>query len=143
DIDHLEVVISEPQVRLFTAMFSNSALTQTARAVAEVGSNGNGCVVTLDRTNVDVFDNGNTQLNTTACDLYINSNACDALDQSGGNTSVHVDGNIYVVAQAGCNGVSGSNVTGNIIPHVLPINDPYANVPPPGSHDSTCSSTSA
>src|SRR5262249_52895804 len=51
--------------------------------------------------------------------------------------------NIYVVASAGCNGVSGSgSITGNLIPHVAPINDPYANVPQPGSHDPSCTNTS-
>src|SRR5215469_4062876 len=96
--DAVEVVISEPQVRLFTALFSNNALTQTARAVAQVGSNGNGCVVTLDKNAVvDLFDNGNTSLNLNSCDLYVNADACDAIDQSGGNTSITAQ-NIYVVA---------------------------------------------
>jgi putative Flp pilus-assembly TadE/G-like protein len=141
--DAVEVIISEPQVRLFTAIFSNSALTQTARAVAQVGSNGNGCVVTLDKNAVvDLFGNGNTSLNLTACDLYVNASACDAIDQSGNHTAITAE-NIYVVASPGCNGVNGNgDITGNLIPHVAPINDPYANVPQPGSHDPSCTNTS-
>jgi putative Flp pilus-assembly TadE/G-like protein len=141
--DGVEVIISEPQVRLFTALFSQNALTQTARAVAQVGSNGNGCVVTLDKNAVvDLFDNGNTNLTLSSCDLYVNASACDAIDQSGNHTGITAQ-NIYVVAAAGCNGVSGNgNITGNLIPHVLPINDPYANIAEPGSHDPSCTNTS-
>jgi hypothetical protein len=142
--DAVEVIISEPQVRLFTAMFSNNALTQTARAVAQVGSNGNGCVVTLDRHAVeDVFNNGNTQLTLTSCDLYVNSDACDAIKESGNNTSITAP-NIYVVATSGCNGVtsSGGSLHGNLVSHVAPINDPYANVAAPASHDPNCTNTS-
>src|SRR5215471_20316432 len=103
--DAVEVIISEPQVRLFTALFSNSALTQTARAVAQVQTNGNGCVVTLDKNSVvDVLQNGNTTLNLVACDLYVNSNAPDALDQIGNATidahSVYVVGGISDTARA-------------------------------------------
>jgi len=135
--DDIEVIISEPQVRLFTAMFSNSALTQTARAVAQIQTNGNGCVVTLDKNSVvDLLQNGNTTLNLVACDLYVNSNAPDALDQIGNATidahSVYVVGGISDTARAALNTTNGT-YTG-----VAPTADPYAGVAEPGSGSSSC-----
>ncbi|HEV2551364.1 MAG TPA: Tad domain-containing protein [Stellaceae bacterium] len=137
--DDVEVIISEPQARLFTAMFSNKAIAQTARSVAQIKTNGNGCVVTLDKgTVVDLFDNGNTQLNLVACDLYINSNAGDALDQVGNATidahAAYVVGGVSVTARASLTTTAGT-YTG-----VAPTTDPYANVVQPTP--SSCSSQS-
>ena len=130
NVDDIEVIISEPQTRLFTAMFSSSALTQTARAVAQIQTNGNGCVVTLDKNAVvDLFDNGNTLLNLVSCDLYVNSNAPDALDQVGNATinahAAYIVGGISDTARASLTTTVGS-YTG-----VTPTADPYANVAAP------------
>ena len=132
--DDVEVIITEPQTRLFTAMFSHSALSQTARSVAQIQTNGNGCVVTLDKNAVvDLFDNGNTQLDLVGCDLYVNSSASDALDQVGNATinarSAYVVGGITDTANASLTTTNG-RYTG-----VAPTADPYASVtqPTPGS----------
>src|SRR5690242_16211468 len=94
DPNAVEVIISQPEALFLssalnfggTAMFSTKP-TQTVRAVANPGTNGNGCVVTLDRSDVvDLSLNGNTSVNLTGCDLYINSDASNALNQVGNAT---------------------------------------------------------
>ncbi|HEV2551720.1 MAG TPA: Tad domain-containing protein [Stellaceae bacterium] len=128
--DDIEVIISEPQTRLFTAMFSNSAITQTARAVAQIQTNGNGCVVTLDKnTVVDLFNNGNVLINLVACDLYVNSNAPDALDQVG-NATIDAHG-VYVVGGISNSARSSLTTTLGAYTGVAPTADPYANVVAP------------
>jgi putative Flp pilus-assembly TadE/G-like protein len=138
--DDVEVIISAPQTRMFTAMFSKSALTQTARSVAQIQTNGNGCVVTLDKGQVvDLFQNGNTLLNLVSCDLYINSNVTDALDQVGNATidahAAYVVGGISDTARASLNTTNGT-FTG-----VAPTADPYANVAQPASGSSSCTNS--
>jgi hypothetical protein len=139
--DDVEVIINAPQTRLFTAMFSKSALTQTARSVAQIQTNGNGCVVTLDKgAVVDLFDNGNTQLNLVACDLYINSNANDALDQVGNADiqahAAYIVGGVSDTAHAKLSTAAGT-YTG-----VAPTADPYANVVAPASGNPSCTNGS-
>jgi hypothetical protein len=130
NVDDIEVIISEPQTRLFTAMFSNSAITQTARAVAQIQTNGNGCVVTLDKnTIVDVFNNGNVTLDLIACDLYVNSNANDALDQVG-NASINAHA-AYVVGGISNTANASLHTTLGTYTGVAPTADPYASVQQP------------
>ncbi|HEV2551363.1 MAG TPA: Tad domain-containing protein [Stellaceae bacterium] len=132
--DDVEVIVTEPQTRLFTAMFSNAAISQTARAVAQIQTNGNGCVVTLDKNKVeDLFQNGNTQLNLISCDLYVNSNAPDALDQVG-NASISAH-SVYVVGGITDTARTSLTTTAGTYTGIAPIADPYANVqqPTPGS----------
>ncbi len=137
DPNAVEVVITEPQTLFLTAaikiggqpLFAANP-TQRVRAVANPGTNGNGCVVTLDRAAVvDLFANGNTQLNLTGCDLYINSDAAAALDQVGTGSitarAAFVTGGITSSGQAALTTTAGS-YTGT-----APINDPYANLVPP------------
>jgi Flp pilus assembly protein TadG len=133
----VEVVITEPQTLFLTAAmkFGGTPLfaakpTQKVRAVAHPGTNGNGCVVTLDRGTIsDLFTNGNTVLNLTGCDLYVNSNAAAALDQVGNATinarAAFVTGGISSTANASLFTTAG-NFTGT-----APINDPYAGLAPP------------
>ncbi len=134
------MIVTKPQPLLFSALFLKTAPTQSARSVAQVGSNGNGCVVTLDRGSVvDLFQNGNTVLNLVHCDIYVNSNATDALDQVGNATmnahTAYVVGGITDTARASLNTTIGP-FTGT-----APINDPYANVQPP-SASGACSTDS-
>jgi Flp pilus assembly protein TadG len=142
DANAVEVVITEPQKLFLTAAltFGGTPLfaanpTQKVRAVANPGTNGNGCVVTLDRSDVvDLSLNGNTQLNLTACDLYINSDAPNALNQVG---------NATVTARAafitgGDSGNGNITTTAGTFFGTAPINDPYAAVAQPYSSGSTC-----
>jgi Putative Flp pilus-assembly TadE/G-like len=130
NVDDIEVIITEPQTRLFTAMFSNSAIAQTARAVAQIQTNGNGCVVTLDKNSVvDLFDNGNTSLNLVSCDLYVNSNAPDALDQTG-NAAINAHA-AYIVGGVTDTARTSLTTTVGTYTGVAPTADPYAGVQQP------------
>ena len=127
----VEVIISEPQPRLFSALFLATDPTQTVRAVAKPGTNGNGCVVALDRASnvIDLFDNGVTNVNLQACDLFVNSSASDAVDIVGqaaiNAESAFISGGITSSGSAALT-TSNGTYTG-----VAPINDPYINVPAP------------
>jgi Flp pilus assembly protein TadG len=133
----VEVVISEPQQTYVTAALSLNGSpvlgnnpTQSVRAVATPATNGNGCVVTLDRgAVVDLFGNGNTQLNVPNCDLYINSDASDALDQVG-NAVINAEA-AYVTGGSSGTGHTQLNTTKGTFTGTAPINDPYANLPAP------------
>jgi Flp pilus assembly protein TadG len=151
DNNAVEVIISEPQTLFLTAAlkFGRTPLfatnpTQKVRAVANPGTNGNGCVVTLDRSDViDLSLNGNTTVNLTGCDLYINSDAPNALNQVG-NAAVTANAAFIYGGDSGNGDITtqvGPNCTAApCAPYygTAPINDPYAGVPPPYNVGSSC-----
>jgi Flp pilus assembly protein TadG len=145
----VEVIISEPQQRFLSAALSldgNAMLannpTQSVRAVATPATNGNGCVVTLDKgAVVDLFDNGNTQLNIPTCDLYINSDASDALDQVG-QATINAE-SAFITGSLSDSGQAALNTTKGTFTGTAPINDPYANLAAPyTSPGSSCTNAS-
>jgi Flp pilus assembly protein TadG len=133
----VEVIIAEPQQRFLSAALSvngNAVLannpTQSVRAVATPATNGNGCVVTLDRgAVVDLFNNGNTLLNIPSCDLYVNSDASNALDQVG-NAVINAE-SAFITGNLSDSGHAALNTTNGTFTGTAPINDPYANLPAP------------
>jgi len=131
---YVEVIISQPQTPLLSAVFMSTGPTITARAVAKANMNvtDQGCVVTLNRTASRALQNtGSGALTFTACALYDNSNASDALYQGGSGS---------ITAQAGyvVGGSSGAiTTTDGITTGVNPTNDPYAWVPSPTGYSST------
>jgi len=139
---YVEVIISQPQTPLLSAVFMSTGPTITARAVAKANMNvtDTGCVVTLNRTASRALQNsGSGALTFTACALYDNSNASDALYQ-GGSGSITTQG-AYVVG-----GSSGAiTATDGIKTGVNPTNDPYAWVPSPSGYttNGTCGYGSA
>ena len=144
DPNAVEVIITQPEALFLssalkfggTAMFSTKP-TQTVRAVANPGTNGNGCVVTLDKSDVeDVSLNGNTTVNLTGCDLYVNSDATNALNETG-NATVNARA-AYITGQS--SGTSNTNLTTTVgtFTGTAPINDPYAGLPSPYNVGSTC-----
>ena len=126
-----EVILSAPQkLFLSSALTFNGARlfptqpTQRARAVATPARNGNGCVVTLNTNNViDLSGNGNTQLNIQSCDLYVNSQASDALNQVG-NATVNAEA-AYIAGGTSSSGNAQLNTTVGTFTGTAPINDPY------------------
>jgi len=73
----VEVVISHPQPTWFMRALHFNSVTVKARAVAGLGSTGNGCVYALDsdtsKTNNGFFVNGTTDSNFS-CGVFSNSN---------------------------------------------------------------------
>jgi Flp pilus assembly protein TadG len=133
----VEVVLSEPQQLFLSAalaingqpLFATNP-TQSVRAVATPAINGNGCVVTLDRAAaVDLFSNGNTQLNIQTCDLYVNSDATNALDEVG-QATINAEA-AYITGGLSSTGAAALNTTKGTFTGTAPINDPYAGIAPP------------
>ncbi|OKO82996.1 hypothetical protein AC628_02725 [Bradyrhizobium sp. NAS96.2] len=122
----VEVIISQPQARLLSALFGSGAVPVTARAVA-LGNVGTGCVLALDPTaNPAVTVKGNTQLNLINCNLYDDSNGSSALNVSG--TATISAAMVGVVG--GVSGTSSITATNGIRTGIRAIGDPYANVTP-------------
>ena len=129
----VEVIITQPQARLMSALFGSGAVPVTARAVA-LGNVGTGCVLALDPTaNPAVTVKGSTQLNLINCNLYDNSNGGSALNVSGSATISAA----MVGIVGGVSGASSITATNGIRTGIRAIADPYANVvmPTPGSCD--------
>ncbi|WP_426442474.1 TadE/TadG family type IV pilus assembly protein [Bradyrhizobium genosp. P] len=122
----VEVVITQPQPRLLSALFGSGSVPVTARAVA-LGNSGTGCVLALDPTaNPAVTVKGNTQLNLINCNLYDNSNAGSALNVTGTAT---ISANMVGVV-GGVSGASSITTTNGIRTGIRAMADPYANVTP-------------
>jgi Flp pilus assembly protein TadG len=142
----VEVILSEPQQLFLSAALSLNGQplfatnpTQSVRAVATPANNGNGCVVTLDRSAVvNLFTNGNTQLNIPTCDLYVNSNATNALDQVG-NATITAEA-AYITGGITSSGNAALTTSKGAFTGTAPINDPYAGLTVPyTSPGSSCS----
>jgi Flp pilus assembly protein TadG len=122
----VEVIITQPQPRLFSALFGSGAVPVTARAVA-LSNVGTGCVLALDpAANPAVTVKGNTQLNLINCNLYDNSNGSPALNVGGTAT---ISANMVGVV-GDVSGASSITATNGIRTGIRAIADPYANVTP-------------
>jgi hypothetical protein len=134
----VEVVIQQPQQRLFSAVVTQAPLSIAARAVALSGT-GTGCVLALNRTaSVDISAMGNPQVVLNGCSLYDNSSSPTALTVGGAAT-------ISALSVSVVGGVSGSEkitTTEGIVTGASPIPDPYADVPLP-SYTPGCSTVSS
>jgi Flp pilus assembly protein TadG len=123
----VEVIISQSQQRLLSALFGTDPVVISARAVA-LGNAGTGCVLALDPTaSPSVAVKGGAQLNLINCNLYDNSSGGPALTVTG-TASV----NANMVSTVGTvSGASSITATSGIRTGVRPTADPYASVSPP------------
>jgi len=122
----VEVIISQQQTRLLSALFGSGAVPVTARAVA-LANVGTGCVLALDPTaNPAATVKGSAQINLINCNLYDNSNGSSALSVNGAAT---ISANLVGVV-GGVSGTSSITATNGIRTGVRAIADPYANVTP-------------
>ncbi|MBV8533986.1 MAG: hypothetical protein JO128_00255 [Alphaproteobacteria bacterium] len=130
----VEVIVQQPQQRLFSAAFTSSALDIAARAVA-VPTNGAGnanggvaCVLGLDPSaSKTVYLSNNASLPNAGCGVVSDSSAADGLYLTNnsiidGSTASH--GGTVVSNNAQLNGTSNKTGTGAVA-------DPYANSNPP------------
>lgn len=123
----IEVIVSQSQKRLLSALFGSDPVPITARAVA-LPNSGTGCVLALNSTASPAVNvSGSNQLNLIKCNLYSNSTASPSLNVSG---SAAVSANQVGVA-GDISGASNITTTNGIRTHAQPILDPYANVSPP------------
>lgn len=133
NLQAIEVVVSQPQQRLLSALFGSAPVPIAARAVA-LPNSGTGCVLALNPTaSPAVHVSGGNQLNLIKCNLYSNSSASPSLDVAGSAT---VSANqVGVVGDV--SGASNITATNGIRTHARPIADPYANVYPPSEPSCT------
>jgi Flp pilus assembly protein TadG len=132
--DAIEVIISQPQQRLLTALFGTEPVLITARSVA-LPNAGTGCVLALNSSiSPAVKVSGSNTLTLNRCNLYSNSSGSPSLDVSGSAT---VSANLVGVV-GDISGASNITATNGLRTHIRPVADPYANVTPPAKP--SCSS---
>ncbi len=126
DNSAVEVIISQSQPRLLSALFIASNPTIIGRAVAtQVSTNGPPCVMALDTGNVkqDLSDSGSSTINMPGCNMYVNSNSSDALNASG--TVVINAGSTYVVGGDSLGGATLNDSVGTHLNTGTPYVDPF------------------
>ncbi|MHC2337754.1 TadE/TadG family type IV pilus assembly protein [Bradyrhizobium sp. USDA 4454] len=133
NLQAIEVVVTQPQPRLLSALFGSNPVMVTARAVA-LPNSGTGCVLALNPTASPAVNvSGGNQLNLIKCNLYSNSGASPSLNVAGSAT---VSANqVGVVGDV--SGASSITTTNGIRTHIQPIADPYANISPPSEPSCT------
>jgi len=113
-----EVIISQPQTRLFSNLFLSSVLAISARSVA-AQSNGTACVLVLNTVGAkDVQITGGT-VTLTNCNMQVNSSNADAFNQTGGilnANAIDIVGNYMT---------SGGSLSVTPTTGVSPVTDPY------------------
>lgn len=125
-LEAVEVIVTQPQEALFSAIWSKVPVAVSARAVA-LGS-GAGCVLALNKTAASAghaAGGGTVKLN--GCSLY---------DNSANATALSVDGSsqIEALSVGVVGGISGSGnimTTNGVATGISPIKDPYADVAEP------------
>jgi Flp pilus assembly protein TadG len=126
----IEVVIQQPQTRMFSALFTNAALTVSARAVVLPNPSAPACVLALNSgANVDLFANGSTNVNLRGCGLAVNSTGGSALNIVGGAV-INADSASIV------GGITGNGTLNTLSPPVTganPTQDPYQDVDMPST----------
>ena len=123
----IEVVVSQPQQRLLSALFGSAPVPISARAVA-LPNSGTGCVLALNTgASPAVAVSGGNQLNLIKCNMISNSGANPSLNVAG---SASVTAN-QVIASGEISGLGNITTTNGVRTHVRPTADPYENTYPP------------
>src|SRR5438477_4561467 len=136
---YIEVIISQPQAALLSAVVMPSGWTPTitarAEAQANTGATGTGCVLALNGVASRAANAGGTgTLTFNGCSIYSNSHASDGI-YVGGSGVVSAQG-AYVVGHV--NGTVHTDPAYGTNTGVNPTVAPYANVTMPSS-STTCS----
>jgi Flp pilus assembly protein TadG len=120
----VEVIVQEPQRRLFSAIYASGDVAISARSVA-LGTGGKGCVIALDPSASGAATiQGTADVRLDGCSLYDNSSNSSAMTVGGSGTITAESVNIV----GGIASTSGITTTNGIATGQPPIADPYANV---------------
>jgi hypothetical protein len=136
----VEVIVQQPQPRLFSALFGKGSVNISGRAVANYIADGKGCVLALNKTKSGAaLVQGNTVVNLIGCSLYDNSAEPSCAMKASGSAklkakSVNVVGGIC--DQTAVTTTDGTYTGSNAAP------DPYASVPSPTPTGTVFSSAS-
>jgi hypothetical protein len=126
--DAIEVAISQPQKRLFSALWSSDPVPVGARAVAIV-SNTQGCVLALNASAVGTAAfQGTADVVLKGCSLFDNSNSSSALTINGSSSLTALS----VGVVGGVSGKSDITTDKGVFTGQSPISDPYSGVSFPG-----------
>ncbi len=123
----VEVIVKQPQVRLFSALWNSQSVPISARAVA-VANGGQGCVLSLDsKARGAATVQGTAQVVLNGCSLYDDSSDASALIVGGsGKLSA-----LSIGVVGGVSDTSGITTTQGIATGIAPVKDPYASVSAP------------
>lgn len=122
---HIEVLISEPERRYFSALFGDKPVTVTARAVASFSKGSATCMMALNKTASKAVNvSGGATVNLENCDMQVNSSSTTALTASGG-ALVDAD-NVMIVGGAGLSGGAKVATTGSYLLKAPYVDDPLA-----------------
>lgn len=125
-----EVILTRTETRYFSAVFSNSPVTVTARAVATFSTAADACVLALDPSVSDaVTFSGSSTVSFTGCDVMANSISNSAI-YSQGATTVTVPC-LMTVGNVSINSGVTETVCKSPMTQLAPVADPYKNVPDP------------
>jgi hypothetical protein len=121
----VEVIVTQPQPRIFSALFGSSMIAERARAVAIGGSNA--CVLALSQTATPAINaQGNVNVAANGCAIYSDSKASNSINV-GGTAQVSA---LQVGAVGGIADQSKITTTKGIT-HGGVLGDPYAGVTTP------------
>jgi hypothetical protein len=128
----VEVLLTEVQPRLFSAVFSRQPVTIKARAVTTIVTHSKACVLALSPTaSGAVTVSGSTTVSLAGCDVASNSNASDSFLMSG--AAALAAACVYAVGDA----VTTSQLTMNpctaVKTYAPVVLDPYAAVAEPSA----------
>ena len=121
----VEVIVTESQTLMFSAVFLSTAVTVTARAVANGGEGDEACLIALNPTINDAVEvTGSADVSLNGCGVAVNSSSSDALTVSGSGyfsaPSAMIVGNYDADA---ADFVVPTKLTG-----ASPVTDPYASL---------------
>ncbi|HSG96256.1 MAG TPA: pilus assembly protein TadG-related protein [Afifellaceae bacterium] len=120
--DAVEVILTENLPRLFTAIFANTTVPITSRAVVLIDGGSVACILALGPTESQgVSIGGNSTVTLDGCDIASNSMMPTAYDQGGGPSMT--TGCIHTVGEGNVNGG-----TLNLMDPECPTIDEYAPV---------------
>ena len=126
----VEVVLTQKIDRLFTSIFSNQPIEESARAVAVYATDSSACLLALDPSaSSSLYFSGNANLSVTGCAVMTNSVSDTALRIGG---TAKLDTNCLV-------SVGGVSIGGSLtmsdckeaVTYAPPAQDPFADLSPP------------
>lgn len=126
----VEVVLTEPQARFFSGLFSRSAVVAEARAVAIYDTASYACVIALDpEASAAVSMRGSARLTLKGCSVMANSLAADAVDLGG---AARLEA-ACLISGGGLSTTASVTLTecSRAVTRAPPVADPYRLVPEP------------
>ena len=125
----VEVIVAQPQARIFSLIYGSDQVPIEARAVAAPVA-GQGCVVALSPSAASAVTlSGSADVTLNGCGLYSNSNNATSVS-SGGSSNLQAS---TVRAAGGVTGEDNMTTTQGIFENLAPTTDPYADVAQPAT----------